>query len=163
MTLAAPMPVVEQADFWSLFFPPMLKPEQAAEFLDDVHRRLVLDLCEEGKLRAINIASRDDTRREVRIYRYSAQWLAEATRRKCKAPKHPPVETLLPHSRPNLTLREVAQFLACDERHVRNLAMITGGPASLTGPQISERHNRISRPALIAFLNAREINALQPR
>jgi len=141
----------EQMTWWNLFFRPLLTIEQAAELLDDVHARSVVMLAEEGRLRAWNIATRTETRREIRVALYSVQWLGESTRRSRKPPQaHPAVEQLFPHSRPNLLLREVAQFLQCDERHVRNLAF--------GGPQFSERQNRVARTALSAFLNARELH-----
>lgn len=151
-----------QSDWFSLFFLPLLKLEQAAELLDDVNQRTtVIVLAEEGTLRAINIACGKE-RREWRVWRYSVEWLGLSERRHARLPKHPDVATLLPHGRANFTLREVADFFQCDARHVRNLLADAEAGAVLRGPQFSERHIRISRAGLIDFLNQREINALLP-
>lgn len=155
MTAAMPASQALQLDFWHSFFHELLTLEEAADLLDDIHRRSVTHLAEEGKLRAVNIARKTTTRREVRIYRYSVQWLGESERRQVRMPAHPPVDTLLPHHRENFLLREVAEFLRCDDDHVRNLRRDGFFP----GPQFSERENRIPRAALIRFLQSREINA----
>lgn len=144
-----------QLNFWHSFFHELLTLDEAVDLLDDLHRRSVTHLAEEGKLRGVNIARSTATRRELRIYRYSVQWLGESERRKTRTPAHPPVDALLPHHRENFRLHEVADFLRCDQDHVRNLCR----DEAITGPKFSERQNRITRAALIRFLQAREINA----
>jgi len=151
---AARLPVPVQEDFWNVFCKPLLKLEEAAELLDDVHRLRVVALCEEGRLHGINIASALDTKREFRVFRYSVQALGESERRQRKLPAWPAVETLLPHTRPNWRIEETAEFLRCSTRHVRDLCLL---PDGLRGPTFTERHNRVMRAALIAFLRSREI------
>jgi hypothetical protein len=148
-----------QLDFFSTLFLTLLTKEEAACYLDDCSTRHVLDLIDEGKLRGVDIASTWQPRtkagelqhhREVRVYRYSAEWLV----------KHP--TTTLPrvtfdeivkfHLRETLLRREVAHLLNCTEQHVSNLA--------LPGPrhQGDARH-RVYRAELISFLTRREIAA----
>lgn len=147
----------EQMHWWNLFFRPLLTIEQASELLDEVERHSIVAYCQEGKLRGWNIATSKDTRPAYRIALYSVQWLGESSRRGRKLPvQHPPVESLFPHQRANLLHREAAQFLQCDEAHVRNLT----AAAQLDGPQFSERQNRVARTALTDFLNRREIHLL---
>ncbi len=138
-----------QLSWWHLWFRELLELPEAAVLLDDMGEDRVLVLVEEGRLRGVNIALSTKTRREVRVWRYSIQWLAECRRRQCQRPPAPAVDLLIPIHRPQLHFREVAQFLACTERHVRNLA--------LDGRQYTERHNRVTRAALLTFLQTREI------
>lgn len=146
-----PAPALLQADWWSLWFREMLSLEEASILLDDMHTERVMQLVEEGRLRGVNIALKTETRREVRVWRYSVQWLAEVRRRKCQRPPAPLVDQLIPIQRRNLHCKEVADLLACSERHVRNLR--------LDGPELSAHHHRVTRAALVQFLRDREINA----
>lgn len=134
----------------------LLTLDEATELMQPTQRRHVLELAEEGGLRALNIASTDSARQEMRFYRYSVQWLLESERSGLVAPTHPPVEALLPHHRANFLLREVADFLRCHISHVEHLR----SKGILNGPQFSERENRVSRTELIRFLQTREVNAL---
>lgn len=138
---------VEQLDFLLALFRPLLTPAEVAFVLDDCSERHVLDLIDEGKLRAVNIASDVHTRRTLRIYRYSVEHAI-------LAPDRPltivPPEHILPHQRPTILRREFASLLGCTEQHVSNL--------NLDGPRDrgSDTRHRIYRHAAIDFLTSRE-------
>lgn len=135
----------EQLDFLLALFRPLLTLAEAAFLLDECSERHALDLLDEGKLRGVNIATSTDTRREIRIYRYSVE-------HRVMVPLLPltPVspEHIFPHHRPTVLRREAAQWLHCTEQHISNLA--------LAGPRIDARHI-IHRAALVEFLTRREI------
>lgn len=136
-----------QLDFLLALFRPLLSTAEAAFLLDDATPQHVLDLLDEGKLRACNIAHGTDTRRVVRIYRYSIEHRIISPR----LPLHAiPVDSIIPHHRPTILRRELADWLGCTEQHISNLA--------LAGPR--DRHDtrhRIHREAIVEFLTAREI------
>jgi hypothetical protein len=136
-----------QLDFLLALFRPWLTKGEAAFLLDDCSEDHVLDLIDEGKLRAINIAADTETRREIRIYRYSLEHRVMAPR----LPMHQvPAEAIIPHHRPTVLCRELAEWLACTERHIRNLA--------LDGPRDShDTRHRIWRESAVQFLTSREI------
>lgn len=136
-----------QLDFLLALFRPWITTSEAAFLFDDCSEKHVLNLIDEGALRAVNIARAADTRREVRIYRYTVE-------HRIIAPKHPihaiPAESIIPHHRPTILRRELSDWLGCTEQHVSNL--------NLTGPrdQHDTRH-RIYREAVVEFLESREI------
>lgn len=160
MISSAPTSPQVQLNFWHSFFHELLTLPEATDLLDDLHKRSVVALAEEGKLRAVNIAL-GNQRRDLLVWRYSVEWLGESERRRLRLPPAPAIETLLPHGRANFHLKEVSDFLRCSERHVRNLLAAPAG-TGLGGPQFSQRQNRIAREHLVRFLTAREINVLQP-
>lgn len=137
----------EQLDFLLALFRPLLTLGEAAFLLDDCSERHVLDLLDEGKLRGINIASSTETRREIRIYRYSVE-------HRVMVPLLPLTtiepEKIFPHHRPTVLRREAALWLGCTEQHISNL--------DLDGPRDSaDVRHRIHRAALVDFLTKREI------
>lgn len=156
-----------QLEFFMALFAPLLRLEEAAWLMDDVSIGHVVALCEEGKLRAVDIANRSgagldcaegrEDRRCVRVYRYSVEWLMLGKVKRQRQPQHPGVESTFPHYRPTFLIREVSRFLNCSDQHVRNLA-IEGPSYGATGSFKSLP--RIPRAALKAFLESREINAL---
>lgn len=136
-----------QLDFLLALFRPWVTKAEAAFILDDCSEDHVLDLIDEGKLRAINIARDLETRREVRIFRYSVE-------HRVLAPKLPlcsiPAESIIPHARPTILRRELADWLNCTEQHISNLA--------LDGPRDNhDTRHRIWREAAVKFLTGREI------
>ena len=137
-----------QIDFLLALFRPWITKGEAAFLLDDCSEDHVLDLLDEGKLRAVNIANAEDTRREIRIYRYTVEHRMIAPR----LPMHQvPASAIIPHCRPTILCRELADWLGCTERHVRNLA--------LAGPRDAhDTRHRIFRDAAVNFLEAREIS-----
>lgn len=136
-----------QLDFLLALFRPWLTKGEAAFLLDDCSEDHVLDLIDEGKLRAVNIAKNEDTRREVRIYRYTVEHRLLAPR----LPIHQvPASAIIPHSRPTILRRELAEWLGCTEQHISNL--------NLSGPRDGhDTRHRIFRDAAVNFLEAREI------
>lgn len=136
-----------QLDFLLALFRPLITTAEAAFLLDDSTPQHVLDLLDEGAVRAINIARDTDTRREVRIYRYSVEHRIMAPR----LPLHAiPVDAIIPHHRPTILRRELADWLGCTEQHVSNLA--------LQGPRDAhDTRHRIHREAVVQFLTTREI------
>ena len=152
VSAGAPAPAADfrrstQLDFLLALFRPWITKSEAAFLLDDCSEDYILALVDSGTLRAVNIASAEDTRREVRIYRYTVE-------RRIIAPAHPagrvPVDAIIPHHRPTILCRELSDWLGCTERHVRNLA--------LAGPR--DRHDtrhRIYREAVVEFIESREI------
>jgi hypothetical protein len=138
----------EQLDFLLALFRPLLSVEEAAFILDDASPDHVRDLVEEGRLRAVDIASTEDrSRRCLRVYRYSAEHLVMRPRLKLTLV---PVSTILPHERPTFLRRELSNLLGCTEQHVSNL--------SLPGPRhAGDARHRIYREAVIGFLTEREV------
>jgi hypothetical protein len=138
---------LHQLDFLASLFSPLITTEQAAFILDDCSPRHVLDLVDEGKLRAISIASGDADRRELRIFSYSVHWLVREPVKPFPAVE---LDRIIPHSRPTLLRSELARLLSCSERHVSNL--------NLDGPrgQHDKRH-RVYREAVLAWLAAAEV------
>lgn len=136
-----------QLDFLLALFRPWITKAEAAFLLDDASEDHVLDLVDEGVLRAVNIARAADTRREVRIYRYTVEHRILLPRTASHAV---PVDAIIPHHRPTILRRELSDWLGCTEQHVSNL--------NLTGPrdQHDTRH-RIYREAVVEFLESREI------
>jgi len=137
----------EQTDFLLALFRPLLTLGETAFLLDECSERHVLNLLDEGKLRGVNIAKSTETRREIRIYRYSVE-------HRIMVPLLPLTsiepERIFPHSRPTILRREAALWLACTEQHVSQLA--------LAGPRdSSDVRHRIYRDALVAFLTSRDI------
>lgn len=137
----------EQLDFLFALFRPLLTLGEAAFLLDDASERHVLDLLDEGRVRGVNIATVEDTRRTLRIYRWSVEHIIFC-------PAAPltsiDVDQLLPHHRPTILRRELASWLACTEQHISNL--------DLDGPRTADdtRH-RIHRAAILNFLRNREV------
>jgi hypothetical protein len=137
-----------QLDFLLALFAPYLRVEQAACLLDDCSPEHVTDLVEEGKLRAIDIASADATKRSLRIYRYSVEHLIIRPHSPLTAV---PVSHVIPHERPTLLRRELARLIQCTEQHISNL--------NLPGPRGGhDTRHRIYRDAVVEFLTAREIS-----
>jgi hypothetical protein len=137
----------DQLDFLLALFRPFLTKADAAFLLDDCAEEKILALIDEGKLRAINIATDTDTRRELRIYRYTVEHrlLSPTTAWGTISP-----ELIIPHHRPTVLCRELADWLSCTERHVRNL--------NLSGPRDShDTRHRIWRESAVEFLTAREL------
>jgi hypothetical protein len=136
-----------QLDFLLALFRPLLTKSEAAFLLDECSEDHVLNLIDEGQLRAVNIASNIETRREVRIYRYSVE-------HRIMAPTLPlhrvPPGTIIPHFRPTILRRELAEWLGCTEQHISNL--------SLPGPRDGhDTRHRIWRDSVVEFLTNREI------
>lgn len=136
-----------QLDFLLALFRPWVTKAEAAFLLDDCSEDHVLNLIDEGALRAINIAKSTDTRREVRIFRYSVE-------HRVLAPKLPlcaiAAESIIPHARPTILRRELADWLNCTEQHISNL--------NLDGPRDShDTRHRIWRESAVQWLTSREI------
>lgn len=150
-TLRAPAPPREssiQLDFLLALFKPFVTKSDAAFLLDDCHVDHVLDLVDEGRLLAVNIAADDRSgRREIRIHRYSVLHRIAAPR---KPLQRVPVDQIIPHHRPTILRRELAAWLSCTEQHVSNL--------NLSGPRDShDTRHRIYRDSAVNFLTTREI------
>jgi hypothetical protein len=142
------MTSIAQLDFLLALFRPWLTTDEAAFLLDDCTDQHVRDLVDSGHLRAVNIASSADSRRELRIYRYTVE-------HRIIRPKAPltiigPGE-ILPTQRPTILRREAAKWLGCTEQHISNLA--------LPGPRDrdTDTRHRIHREAFVEFLTLREI------
>lgn len=143
-----------QLDFLWAVFRPLLTTDEAAYLLGDTSDDLVIKLVDNGAVRAVNIAAEDDTRRCLRVYRYSLEHrlLYPGQPLTMLAP-----ETIFPHNREKFRRDEVAVLLNCTARHVANL--------NLPGPRISaeacqasiDRTPRHWRAGLIEFLQSREI------
>jgi hypothetical protein len=136
-----------QLDFLFALFRPLISTADAGFLLDDCSERHVLDLVDEGQLLAINIAVDTTGRRELRIHRYSVL-------HRIARPKRPlgrvPADKIIPHFRPTVLRRELADWMSCSEQHISNL--------NLAGPRDGhDRRHRIYRHAVVDFLTTREI------
>lgn len=137
----------QQLDFFLALFRPLITKAATAFFLDDCHEDHVLDLVAEGKLLAVNIALHTDTRREIRIYYYSA--VHRALRPKLPL-QRVPVDSIIPHHRPTILRRELAAWMSCTEQHVSNI--------NLPGPRDGhDSRHRVHRWAFVEWLTTREI------
>jgi hypothetical protein len=137
----------KQMDFMLALFRPWLRTEEAGFLLDDASEWHVRDLIDEGKLLAINIAVGTDTRRDLRVYRYSVEHRIMAPHRELTIVSP---EEIIPHHRPTVLRRELASWLACSEAHVGNL--------QLDGPRDgSDTRHRIYRASAVSFLTERLI------
>ena len=137
----------KQMDFILALFRPWLRTEEAGFLLDDASDQHIRDLIDEGKLLGINIASAQETRLEVRVYRYSVEHRIMAPLRSLTIISP---EEIIPHHRPTILRRELASWLACSEAHIGNL--------QLDGPRDgNDSRHRIHRSAAVAFLTERLI------
>ena len=147
-------PRAAQFDFLLALFRPLLTVDEASLLTDGLDPSHIRNLIDEGKFRAINIASSTETARSLRIYRYSVEHLLIC-------PKRPlalvPVETILSHSRPHFLKWEVANLLSCTTRHIENLqtAELLPGPSLSLGSM--NRNPRYTREGVIEFLTTREV------
>lgn len=138
-----------QLDFYRDLFRPLVTTEQAAWMLDEATPRHIENLLDEGKLRGLNIATQQDTRRTLRIWRYSVECRLMPKLTGKPIPELSP-EHVITHQRATVLRRELAYWLGCSEQHVSNLA--------LPGPR--DRHDTrhlIDRGAVINFLTTRTI------
>jgi hypothetical protein len=138
-----------QLTFYSALWRPLITTDEAAWMLDECSERHVLDLLDEGKLRGVNIAASGETRRLLRIWRYSV-----THRLMPKLAKHPlpevSAEEVITHQRATVLRRELAYWLSCTEQHVSNLG--------LPGPRDrSETRHLIHRTAVVDFLTTRTL------
>jgi hypothetical protein len=148
-------PSNEQLDFWHALFRPLVTTAEAAVLCGGCTDRHVLDLLDEGLLRGVNIALSADTRRDLRIYRYSAHhYLID---NESPLPQID-VATTLPHSRPTILRHELADWLSCSGQHISNLGKerVITGPGRANG---REARNLFHRASVIDWLTTREIGA----
>ncbi len=149
-------PRASQLDFLLALFRPLLTMDEVSLLTDGLGRDHIAHLIDEGKFRAINIASSTESQRSLRIYRYSVE-------HQLLWPKRPltmvPPETILSHSRAHFLKWEVANLLSCTTRHVENL----GNGGALPGPSLSlgslNRNPRYTREGVIEFLTSREVKS----
>jgi hypothetical protein len=131
---------------------PLLCVAEAARLLHDCSERHVIDLIDEGRLRAYNLASsveQEAGRRLVRVLRADALRLALAGESTAAArPLNVPIAEWLPVQRPSLHAVEIARWFG--------VARNTVVSWDLKGPK-SDNRSIFYTTALVTFLQSREI------
>lgn len=137
------------AALYADLFRPLVTIEQAAWMLDEASPRHIEHLIDEGKLRGLNIATREDSRRTLRVWRYSIECRLLPNMFGQPLPEIP-AEQVIAHHRPTVMRRELAYWLNCTEQHVSNL--------NLKGPRDrSDARHIIFREAALDFLTSRTL------
>lgn len=141
-------------DQWMAFFRPLMPIPDVVLSLtasrESVHR-----LIDAGSLRAVNIGLGKQAR-ELRIYKYAVIHILAGRTEEIETI---PVAKIMPHSRPDMLVRELTELFACTDQHIYNLAardeIKTRSGVSLSS---QKRMPRYTRESVIAFLEKREVS-----
>ena len=151
---AAPQPPT-LGDIWPAVekFGLLMEVQEACFCLGDLSRSVVERALQHGALRGVDIGL-GKTQRSLRVYRYSVEQLLNGA-----PPEKIAAAAILPHSRPDLLVRELAQLFACTTQHVYNLS----AAGEIVPPVRVSSIPRFTRESVIAFLERREIRGAQPQ
>lgn len=148
----------QQMDFLSWLFRPLLKVDEARYLLADPSADTVIRRLDDGSLRAVDISAlgAESGRRELRIYRYSVEWIYTPGTQGKPLPMFSPAE-ILPHTRDVIRRDDVAKLLNCDPKHVANLPLGKSRLARAASAASADRTPLVARAALVEFLLNREV------
>ena len=132
-------------DFILGVYRPLLRTMEAAVILHDCSDQHVVNLLDEGKLRGYDLRGSAESKRTLRILRYTAEHMAL---RPEMALRHIPMADLLPIQRPTFQRGELARWFGVSETTV--------GEWPLSGPR-TDRRSIYFRDSVIKFLEYREI------